>query len=125
MLKPPRKRSFRLKTGHTIPEAIAVAKSLTQNKLYHIGDAEIANELADLGYAGEDAMQAALLTALGEITPEDYRAPGQPDAIPGIPFVWTSKCFKRCMYLKFKILGNKNKPVLWWYSCHPATVYNP
>jgi hypothetical protein len=116
------KPSRRLKTGHTIPEALLIAKDLTQKNLFQIGDAEIANE-AELGYPGEEAMQKALLTALEEVTPLDYRPPGQPDKIPGIPFVWSSKCFKTSMYLKFKLMGTKRKPVLWWYSCHPATDF--
>jgi len=122
---PPRKQSFRLKTGHTILEAIVVAKELTQKNLYQIGDPELANELAELGYLGEECMSEALLMALNEITPADYRAPGQPDDVPGIPFVWNSDCFNKNMYLKFKLRGTKKKPVLWWYSCHPATNFKP
>jgi hypothetical protein len=121
----PRKQSFRLKTGHTVREAISIAKQLTQKNLYHIGDPEIANEVADLGYPGDEGMVQALLIALNEVRPEDYRPTGQPDKIPGIPFVWNSKCFKSSMYLKFKLLGTKSKPVLWWYSCHPATDFKP
>jgi hypothetical protein len=76
------KPSRRLKTGHTILEALLVAKDLTQKNLFQIGDPEIANELAELGYPGEEAMLKALLTALGEVTPLDYRPPGQPEKIP-------------------------------------------
>lgn len=123
MSGPPRKHSFRLKTGHTIAEAISIAKQLTQKKLFHIGDVEIANELAELGYPGEEGNIEALMMALNEITPSHYRAPGDPDAIPGIPFVWKSACFGRGMYLKFKLKGTKKKPVLWWYSCHPETNF--
>lgn len=119
----PQKRSFRLTTGHTLSEAIAIAKDLTTKKLYHLGDQELANELAELGYPGDEGNVEALLIALSEITPENYRPTGKPDTIPGIPFVWHSKCFKRSMYLKFKLLGTKHKPVLWWFSCHPSTDY--
>jgi hypothetical protein len=122
---PPQKLSSRLKTGHTIVEAVAIAKDLTRKHLYHIGDPEIANELAELGYLGEESMTKALLIALSEVTPSDYRPPGEPDVVPGVPFVWNSKCFKTSMYLKFKLLGTKRKPVLWWFSCHPATKFNP
>jgi hypothetical protein len=121
---PPRKQSFRLKSGHTVPEVIAIAKQLTQKNLFEIGDPEIANEIAELGYPGEEGMREALLIALSEITPEHYRAPGQPHKVPGIPFIWESKSFKIEMYLKFKLLGTKRKPVLWWYSCHPTTEYD-
>jgi hypothetical protein len=117
------KPSRRLKTGHTIIEALLIAKDLTRKSLFQIGDPEIANELAELGYPGEEAMLKALLTALDEVTPLDYRPSGQPDRIPGIPFVWSSKCFNTSMYLKFKLMGTKRKPVLWWYSCHPATDF--
>jgi hypothetical protein len=104
-------------------EAILIAKDLTRKNLFHIGDPEIANELAELGYPGEEAMVEALLTALDEVTTQNHRPPGQPDKIPGIPFVWSSKCFKTVMYLKFKLAGTKRKPVLWWFSCHPATDF--
>jgi hypothetical protein len=117
-----RQKSLRI-NGHTIPEAIAIAKLLTQKNLYHIGDLELPNEVADLGYPGDDGMVRALLLALNEVMPKDYRPPGQPDKIPGIPFVWNSDCFKLRMYLKFKLLGTKSKPVLWWFSCHPATKF--
>jgi hypothetical protein len=63
----------------------------------------------------------ALLSALSEIAPKDYRPMKEPDRVPGIPFIWKSDCFGRSMYLKFKLLGTKRKPVLWWYSCHPET----
>lgn len=117
------RRSFRLKTGHTLPEAISIAKQLTSKRLFHIGDPEIINELAELGYLTDVERMEGLLLALGEVGPENYRPTGQPDPIPGVPFVWDSKCFKTEMYLKFKILGTKNKPVLWWYSCHPSTKF--
>lgn len=111
-------RSFRLKTGHTLPEAISIAKRLTEKRLYQIGKAELPNEVAELGYHGEDAMVEALLIALSEVTPADYRCPSEPHRIPGIPFIWNSKCFSQRMYLKFKLVGSK--PTLWWYSCHPT-----
>ena len=119
MPEPPRKPSFRLTTGHTLPEAIAIAKSLTSQGFYHIGKPELSNEIAELGYHGDDGMVTALLKALNEITPEHYRPMKEPDHVPGIPFIWTSECFKTSMYLKFKLHGTKKKPVLWWYSCHP------
>lgn len=118
MPPPHRKQAFRLKSGHTIPEAIRIAKELTKKDLYHIGDPEMANELAELGYPGEEGMSQALLIALGEIEPEDYRPPRDPHPNPGIPFVWNSKCFNKRMYLKFKLVGSR--PALWWYSCHEA-----
>jgi hypothetical protein len=112
------KCSFRLKTGHTLPQALAIARDLTQKRFYEIGNPELANELAELGYPGDAAMNKALLIALGEVTPEHYRPSAEPHKIPGIPFIWNSDCFERRMYLKFKILGTKHKPTLWWYSCH-------
>jgi len=121
---PPSKQSFRLKSGHTIPEAIGIAKQLTEKNLFEIGDPEIANEVADLGYPGDEGMLKALTIALSEIVPENYRPPGQPHSNPGIPFIWESKSFKREMYLKFKLTGTKRKPGLWWYSCHPTTDYS-
>ena len=123
MSGPPPKKSFRLETGHTVTEAISIAKTLTEKQLFHIGDSEITNEVAELGYPGDEGMISALLSALDEVTEEHYRPPGEPHKIPGIPFVWDSKCFKTKMYLKFKLLGTKRKPVLWWYSCHPATEF--
>lgn len=114
------KRSVRLKTGHTLPQALAIARDLTKKQLYEIGDSELANELAELGYLGDEAMNKALLIALSEVTPENYHPPAEPHENPGIPFVWNSICFEKRMYLKFKIKGTKHKPTLWWYSCHEA-----
>lgn len=124
MSGPPRKQSFRLNSGHTIPESILIAKQLTQKNLFQIGDPEIANEIAELGYPGNEGMLNALLIALSEVKAEHYRPPARPDARPGVPFIWESKSFKTEMYLKFKLLGTKRKPVLWWYSCHPTTKFN-
>jgi hypothetical protein len=111
-------KSKRLKNGRTLPESIAIAKDLTSRGLYHIGNVQIIADLADFGYPGGDAMQEALMMALGEISPIHHRPMKEEDAIPPIPFVWNSTCFRKRMYLKFKIEGTKHKPVLWWFSCH-------
>lgn len=115
---PRKKPSFRLKSGHTLPQAIAIAKELTRKGLFEIGDPDIVNELAEFGYLGRDEMIRGLSLALSEVTPEDYSAPAEPHKIPGIPFIWNSACFHTRMYLKFKLVGPR--PTLWWYSCHDA-----
>ena len=106
-------------------DSLDTLRALNEQHRSAVGDPEIANEVAELGYPGKEGMMKALLAALEEVGPDCYRPPGQPDTRPGIPFVWESKYFKTKMYLKFKILGTKSKPVLWWYSCHPATEFKP
>jgi len=65
-------------------------------------------------------MHKALCAAFDEATPESYNVDQAPQSTPAYIFVWQSTFFTRKMFLKFKLLGTRKKPVLWLYSCHEA-----
>ena len=88
--------------------------------LFHVGHPQLAVELTDLGFAGNELMVEALNAAFTEVRPEDHQTDPKPEGRPAYIFVWDSVLFETKMYLKFKLMGTRAKPVLWLYSCHPA-----
>lgn len=101
-------------------QALIEARKLAALDLYQIGDVELPNELAELGYPGEELMREALCSALNEVDQTLYCPDEHPQAPPAYIFIWESKHFGCRMYLKFKLKGTRKKPVLWIYSCHKA-----
>jgi hypothetical protein len=114
--KPPRPA----KSLHSPAEALDIARTLMRQGFLHVGCAQLPNELADLGHPGDELMRKALIAVLGEARPEYYQIDRNPQDTPAHVYVWDSAFFDRRIYLKFKLMGTKAKPVLWLYSCHPA-----
>jgi hypothetical protein len=100
--------------------ALIAAQLLVKDGLYHPENPEVASELTELGYPGDELMREAIQLAFNEVSPEAFQVDPAPQSTPAFIFVWHSQCFKRQMYLKFKLEGTRKKPVLWIYSCHGA-----
>jgi hypothetical protein len=109
--------------GHYSPaEAIAKACDSLRRNRYRLtpgAGAQLQELLNSLGKAGQHEMEEALQTILQEIRPADYRAPRDPEPVPGISFIWVSKYFGKEVYFKFKLVGSRKKPLMVIYSCHP------
>jgi hypothetical protein len=91
-----------------------------QQRLFHPGRTELPNELAELGWPGDQMMWEALCGAFEEVRVDFYQIDRNPQEPPAYIFIWESKFFGKRVYLKFKLKGTRRKPVLWVYSCHTA-----
>ena len=65
-------------------------------------------------------LREALNAAFDEVDASCSRVDPHPQDPPAHVYVWHSRRFGRRMYLKFKLKGNRKKPVLWLYSCQEA-----
>ncbi len=88
--------------------------------LFHVARPEFPSELADLGYPGDELMWNALNAVLAEADAKHYQIDQNPQDPPAHIFVWDCEYLGVRIYFKFKLKGTRAKPVLWFYSCHPA-----
>lgn len=77
------------------------------------------NEMRDyFNLVGEDVGRA-LISLLSEIPPESYDPPSELKEPPGYAFIFHSAVLGGEIYFKFQIGGNRRKPQVLFWSCHP------
>lgn len=103
-------------------QAISIARRLVRRGCYDLtpkAAGELAELLNSLGRAGPDEAREALEAIMQEVDASHYRAPRNPERVPGIPFIWDSKYCGKELYFKFKLVGSRKKPRMVIFSCHP------
>jgi hypothetical protein len=79
--------------------ALIAARLLVKDGLYHPENPEVASELTELGYPGDELMREAIQLAFNEVSPEAFQVDPAPQSTPAFLF-----CLALAMFQKANVL---------------------